>query len=155
MKLVSTLHIDREAQKKSLLITDLFRGINDFIKNKKYGHGIYQYMISLYVINPPEGYEHLFKDFKPKFTEHKLTKNRFTGERVEIKKQFHYSIRIDGNAYSDFVKASKMKTKKILASEILKSLSNLDALPKKVKDFNRERFKSDIENYFRKIKLNK
>lgn len=153
MEFEVALTLDKNAQSKSALINDLFRVINDFVVDGKYGEGIYQYLVSLYVINPPIGYEHLHKDFKPKYTEYKLVNNKFTGEKLEIKKQFHYSIKIDGNAYSNFVKASEEENKKFLATEILKSLSNLDALPKKVKDFDKERFKSDMEQFFKSVNL--
>jgi hypothetical protein len=36
----------------------------------------------------------------------------------------------------------------MLASAILDSLSNLDALPRKVKDFDKERFKVDMKAFF-------
>ncbi|MCZ8169770.1 MAG: hypothetical protein ACK5RV_07820 [Flavobacterium sp.] len=141
------------AQKKSVLINDLFKRINGYIKGRDYGNGIYQYLISLYVINPPKGYEHLHKDFKPKFTEYKALTNKISGEKMEIEKQFHYSVKIKGENFEEFVSANETESKKLLAQEILRSLSNLDALPKKVKDFDKERFKEDLEQFFKSEKL--
>lgn len=141
------------AQKKSVLINDFFRQINAYIKGRDYGNGIYQYLVSLYVVNPPKGYEHLHKDFKPKFTEYKALTNKLSGEKMEIEKQFHYSVKIKGENFEEFVCATDEESKKILAQEILNSLSNLDALPKKVKDFDKERFKEDIEQFFKSEKL--
>lgn len=147
------LTLSKDAQNKSALINNLFSDINNFVVDGKYGEGIYEYLVSLYVINPPIGYEHLHKDFIPKYTEYKLVNNKFIGKKLEIKKQFHYSIKIDGKAYSNFLKASEEENKKLLAKEILKSLSNLDKLPKKVKDFDKERFKSDMEQFFKSENL--
>ena len=44
----------------------------------------------------------------------------------------------------------------MLSTEIEKSLSNLDGLPKKVKDFDKERFKENMKSYLRDLvsKLN-
>lgn len=84
----------------------------------------------MYIVNPPIGYEHLFKDFKPKFIEHKVSINKHTGELLEIDRYFNYSVKITGETYSSFIGGTEEESKKILATTILKSLSQLDALPK-------------------------
>ena len=45
------------------------------------------------------------------------------------------------------------ESKRIVAVEILKSLDNLDIIPKKVKDFDKERFKADMYNFFKENNL--
>ena len=153
MEFKVVLTLENSARNKSDLINDLFNNINDFVANRKYGEGIYQYLISLYIINPPKGYEYLHKNLKPKYTDHKLINNRFTGGELEIKKQFHYSIRVDGEMYDTFIGASEEESKKLLATEILNSLSYLDKLPKKIKDFDKNKFKADIKNFFKDQEL--
>jgi len=37
---------------------------------------------------------------------------------------------------------------KILAKKIIQSLSNLESLPKKVKDFDKESFEADLIDFF-------
>lgn len=135
------------------VVSELSDRINAYIKKQDYGNGILEYEVILYVVNMPEGYEHLFKDFKPKYVEHKLLTNKHTGEKFEISKYFNYSVKIEGALYDQFISATDLESKRILALEILKSLSYLDALPKKVKDFDRERFKSDMEAFFREQNL--
>lgn len=144
---------ESEAQKKSLLINDFFGQVNSYIKDRKYGNDIYQYLVSLYIVNPPKGYEHLHKDFKPKYTEYKALINKFSGDKMEIEKQFHYSIKVTGERFKEFVSASETESRKILAQEILNSLSNLEALPKKVKDFDKEKFKTDMQQFFKEQNL--
>ena len=144
---------ESEAQKKSILIRELFEQINSYIKIRDYGNGVYKYLIILYVANPPKGWEHLYKDFKPKYTHYKLLTNKFTGTKLEIEKQFDYSLKINDKLFETFTNSTDEESKKLLAQEILKSLSNLDALPKKVKAFDKERFKIDMENFFKEQNL--
>ncbi|GAA0875034.1 hypothetical protein GCM10009118_14420 [Wandonia haliotis] len=141
------------AKKKSFIINDFSKQINAYIKVRDYGNDIYQYLVSIDVVNPSEGYEHLYKDFKPKYTEYKALINKFSGDKMEIEKQFHYSIKITGELFDEFISTTETEGRKILAQELLKSLSNLDALPKKVKDFDKERFKADMEAFFKEQNL--
>jgi len=147
MKFSVSLTIGKEAQYRSSLIYDLFHNIDEFLKTRFYGDSICKYSIIIYVVNPPSGYEHLFKDFKPKYVEYKLLTNKLTGEPLEIIKKFNYSIRIDGELYDKFSNSTDNECKRILIKEILNSFSNLDKLPKKVKDFDKKKFVSDVENF--------
>lgn len=138
---------------KSSIVYDLGENISEYIKKLDYGEGIVEYAIKLYIVNPPIGFEHLFKDFKPKFTEHKLIPNKYTGEKLELNKYFNYSIKITGDLYDKFVTGTVEESEKILATEISNSLSNLDLLPKKIKDFDKERFRADMQQFFKEQKL--
>ena len=48
--------------------------------------------------------------------------------------------------FSTFARETDDESEKVLASEIVKSLSNLDKLPKTIRDFNKDKFKLDIQN---------
>ena len=133
---------------KSAIVYELAKSINEYIRQFDY-RGISEYAIIMYIVNPPIGSEHLFKYLKPKFIEHKVLRNKYTGELFEINKYFNYSVKITGKTYSSFVRGTEEESKKILATTILKSLSQLDALPKKIKDFDKERFKRDLEQFFK------
>lgn len=153
MKLTVALTLDRDAQSKGQLIIKLFSDINQFINDKSYGSGIFEYLIICQIVNPPIGYEHIFKDFRPKFIENKLMTIRLTGEPLLVEKQFSYSIKISGNNFEKFINGSDSESMKVLSREILSSFFHLDALPKKVKDFDKEQFKADMEYYFKEQKL--
>jgi len=135
------------------IINELSNNLNAYIAKRDYGKGILEYDVIIYVINMPNGYEHLYKDFNPKYIESKLFTNKHTGEVFEINKHFSYSVKIEGEKFEWFLSEIDEGRKKILAQEILNSLSNLDKLPKKVKEFDKERFKEDIEQFFKSEKL--
>lgn len=153
MKVVLALTLDKDAQTKSRLINNLFVDLNAFVKNKDYGSGILEYLVICQIVNPPVGFEHLHKDFKPKFIEHKSLTNRITGEPLVIEKQFSYSIKINGEKFDEFIESTDEESEKLLAIEFLNSLSYLDMLPKKIKDFDKEKFKSDMEQFFKEQKI--
>ncbi|RMZ59697.1 hypothetical protein D1632_08720 [Chryseobacterium nematophagum] len=68
---------------------------------------------------------------------------------LETVKQYSYDIKFDNELYDDFVSSSDEESKKLLVRKILESFEHLDKLPKKVKDFDKEKFKSDVEQFFK------
>lgn len=153
MRFTALLTVQWQADKKSGLVSELSDLINRHIKNKQYGESIENFSVTVYLVNPPTGSEHLFKDFKPKYTEYKLLKSRLTGENFEIKKEYHYSIKITGKLFENFIKGSDKESKRIVAQQILQSFSYLDKLPEKVRDFEKDRLKADVAALFKELKL--
>ena len=51
---------------------------------------------------------------------------------------------------SEFIEADEEQAKCILAREILQSLELLDNLPKRLKQFDKECFKSAVSDYFQR-----
>lgn len=148
MKVTLALTLDKDAQSKANAIDTFFSELNEFIQHRNYGHAILELLIVLQVVNPPKGFEHLFKVIKPKYIEYKLLTNRLTGEPMVLEKQFSYSVKIVGEEFKTLICATDEQLRKLLAQEIMKSLKYLDALPKKVKDFQKDRFRSDLELFF-------
>lgn len=149
MKFAISIRIDQRANDKSRIVVSISEELKAFFRDKFYGEDIQDYSIGFTCVLPPEGFEHLFKKKKPAYVDDKTTKNRFTGEPHRMFKLFLDSIDLDSTEYADFVDSSDEESKKILAKKILESLENLDKLPKKVKDFDKERFKQDMEEFFR------
>lgn len=61
-------------------------------------------------------------------------------------KLFINSIVIEPDEYEDFVSGTHLNSLKLIKAKILESLSSLDQLPKKVKDFDKQRFIIDMKN---------
>ena len=151
MKFIFGISCSPEVNNKVYFITELERKLNDYFKNRNYRGGINEYAIFFDVNNYPEGYEHLRHYYKPKYINYKIITNEHTGKQLEIDQQFNYSINIDNvnsNMYDKFVKATEEESKKMIVVEILNSLTYLDKLPKKVNNFDKEQFKSDLLHFF-------
>lgn len=75
------------------------------------------------------------------------TYRKYVREDIEFVEDriFAYDIKLD---FESFKNQTDEDNKKMLASEILDSLTKFDALPKKVKDFDKERFKEDMRMFF-------
>ena len=148
-----TISEEAIAKDKSKIILSLEEDINNFLNHENYGKDIEIYTLKLNCVNPPKGFEHLFKLLPPKYIEFKSSKNIHTGEHQKFKNQFFCSINIIGNDYDEFIIGTNEQSKKILGKKILESLANLDKLPKKVKDFDKEKFKADMEKFFKEQSL--
>lgn len=153
MNISISLIMDPLAKHKSNIIVSMSQELKAFFADRFYGEDIQDYSIGFTCVLPPEGFEHLFKKKKPAYVDDKTTKNKFTGEPHRMFKLFLDSIDLDSREYADFVDSSDEESRKILARKILESLENLDKLPKKVKDFDKERFKQDMEEFFREQNL--
>ena len=61
-----------------------------------------------------------------------------------MNKLFINEFNFNSDEYEEFISVSDEESKKILQDKIIESLENLDKLPKKVKDFDKVRFKNDL-----------
>ena len=127
---------------------------NTFL-DKDYGSDVETIMIFICVIQMRPGYENWYKVKRPKYTEYKSWYTTFgiddpdIPEFREIKKRFDIEIRFKDQLYDDFMDADEEEAKRILARETLKALELLDKLPKRLKNFDKERFKADVAAYYR------
>jgi len=144
-----TQEIDAEAESKSVLINSLSGLLKSYFSNKEYGKDIEHYFIGIICVRYRPGYEDWFRIRKPKYKAVDKIKMP-DGKYLQLHGVYSYDIKLD---FERFVNSSEKESKKLLASEILNSLSYLDALPKKVKDFDKERFKSDMEQFFKSENL--
>lgn len=129
-------------QDRSNIIISLSNELKEYFKNRDYGKDVEEFLIGLISVKPE--FEIFFKERKPKYISHKIETHG--GISVEITKSYGYDIKLNYNNISE----SNMHTiKSVIASEIVTSLSHLDSLPKKIKDFDKERFKGDLLQFFK------
>lgn len=149
MKFSISIRIDQKANHKSNIIVNMSQELKVFFADRFYGEDVQDYIIGCLCTSPPEGFEKFNKTQKPVYVDDKTTKNKFTGEPHRMFKLFINEFNFNNEEYDDFVDSSDEESKKILAKKILESLENLDKLPKKVKDFDKERFKEDMQHFFK------
>jgi hypothetical protein len=148
MKFSIALRSDPFSNKKISFIYPLIQELTTRLALKDLGSDLMEYSIGFDVCHLPSGFEKFKKNFKPKFTEYKSVKNKQTGQQIEIIKLFDYSISFDDDKYNKFISISDEESEKMLVAEIVNSLSNLDKLPAKVIDFDRELFKKEVIKFF-------
>ena len=137
------IEIDLEANHKSEIILKISSAIEAFLSNKDYGDGIQHFYIGCICIRPRPGYEDWFKIRRPRYYK-KATVESKDGSKKVLYGVYGYDIKPD---YERFVYSSNEESERILAEEILKSLSHFDRLSKRVKNFDAKRFKRDLEQF--------
>jgi len=145
MKFAIAQEIDLEASKKEHIIEKVSNLIKSFLSNKDYGDDLQHFYIGCICIKTPPGYEEWFKIRRPRYKA-KTTVKKLDGSKIELYGVFSYDIKPD---YERFVYSSDEESERILAEEILKSLSHFDRLSKRVKNFDAKRFKRDLEHFLK------
>lgn len=140
--------IDAKLDYKLPIIESFSNEINTEFKNKNYGSSIENFILICILVKTKPGYEAWYIPRKPKYIESKIYKNKLTGQELEIKRQYTIEFKIDYELYDEFAVATEELSKKILANKILESFSHLDKLSKKIDDFDKDKFKKDVEKFF-------
>ena len=145
MKFTITIESDLDrGSTKFEILRELYINMPDYFKDKDYGPGIQHFYIGCIFVKAHPGFEHFFKVRKPRYEQ--LSKVKLGDNNIlELHCTYTYDIKPD---YDLFVNATEEDSKKILFDEILASLSHLDKLPKRVKDFDKEQFKKDVTAFF-------
>lgn len=140
------MELDFRADKKSALIQRFSDSLKDEFKDKNYGEDIENIYIGFICVRTVPGFELFSAKRKPKY----VSVQRFTtldGSKMEIKNTFSFDIKFDGELYDNFVNATDSESIKLLEGELIESLSSFNSLPKKVKKFDVEQFRSDITGF--------
>ena len=136
----------------SPVIQDLSGEMNNYFEGQYYGPDLLSLKIKFILALPKQGYENWYKEKKPKFTESKDSVSKLKGEIYQVKKEFSYEVKISEEILRQILNITAGEKKKLLIKELLNSLHNLKNLPKKVKNFNKNKFVNDIE-IFTQLKL--
>jgi len=145
-----TFCIDIKADDSSDSLSGITDELSEFVSKESYGNGISMIGIHLICVNAPSGYEIFFKVKKPEyFSKFKYTKPS-EGE-ITIDGYFSYEVRISQNSYKQILKGDDKEIMRILKKELLSSLDNLRKIPKEVKDFDKDKFRLKVEEYFASV----
>jgi hypothetical protein len=139
--------ISQEAIRNSDNLTELATELKNYFKNIDYGNDVKEIIIGFICVS--SDFQAFYKAYKPKYIKYKELKNKYTGQSMVIDRHLGFAIKLTDSEFQKFVSCAEEETKKIVANILLMSLHNFDLLPKSVKDFDKERFKADITNYFK------
>lgn len=127
---------------KSSLIVGLSDELKINFKDKNYGSDIKSFTIGFVCISPQ--FEQFFKAKKPRYIRGKK-EMVVEGVPFILENSFEYDINLD---FETFKNDTEEECRLLLAKEILSSLSIVESMKSKLKDFDLERFKADLEIYF-------
>ena len=115
--------------------------LNGLISSVVYGESLETVLIGLIAVEPI--YNKFAKPRRPRYTEHKETM-AFGSIPIVIQKTLEIEIKLD---YEQVLIADDDALCKIVATEVLNTLRSLK-LPKKVTDFDKDKFVTDVESVF-------
>lgn len=143
MKIALALYTSAELKKETRFLIDFSDDMERYFLEKKYGNDLIDIIIGVICVSAI--FEHFFKIRKPMYTkEKKCIKSE--GFEYYVGKCLEYDIKLD---YDTFKQYSEIEAEQYLAKEIINSLSVFDIMKSKIKDFDSEGFKQDLESYFR------
>jgi len=145
MKIGLTRITSPEINKFNNLFNQFEKKINDYFAQRDYGNGIAEIGICVLCVNPLPGFEKFGELRRPKYTYEYKTYTR--GDvSYTIGRTLEYDIKLE---FETFRNATNEEASRILAKEILNSLTVFEKMKKKIKDFDSESFKKDLEQYFK------
>jgi len=147
MEFALVKYMSVELSKRTLIVQNFAEEIGKHFESENYGEDLKSLIIGIIGVSPQ--FEAFFKSRKPKYTKGKSNVES-EGFKYKTEDCLEYDVKID---FGIFQKATDEEVKKNLAKEILLSLKVLDEMKSKIKDFNIEKFKADLESYFRKKEL--
>lgn len=142
MELALAQYTSIEIEKQSSFITSFSDSLETHFRDKWYGSDIKKIAIGIICVS--RGFESFAKPKPPKYTKNKK-KIEHEGFSHEVEKCLEYDVKLDFEAFKNNTESGR---KQQLATDIMNSLSVLDTMKAKIKDFDIEKFKADIENYF-------
>jgi hypothetical protein len=119
---------------------------NNMVASNNYGESIEKILVGLIIVEPI--YDDFSKPRRPRFSEHKETM-AFGSIPIVIHKTLEIEIKLN---YEQVLAVEDEELKRKVASEVLNTLHNLK-VPKKVTDFDKDRFVADLDRLFRQMFL--
>ncbi len=146
MKFNIALETSIGVEDKTHLIIDLSNRLSNYFSVKDYGKDVIEIIIRIISVAPEFEWFSTIK--KPKYKFYR----KHTRDSVEIieDRLFSFGVKVD---YEKLKNQSDEQNEQMLALEILESLSNFDSLPKKVKGFDKERFRKDMKDFLKESAL--
>ena len=137
------INLSIEIGNKSGYIQSLSDELELYIKDKYYGADIKNFFIGIICVSPK--FDFFYKETKAKYTKGVKIINP-DGIPFKMEDNFEYNIKID---YESFRNATEEEARKILARDILSSLIVFEKFKSKIKDFDIDGFRADLERYFK------
>ena len=136
-----------KGENKDQILREMNETISKFVSERDYGESIETILIGLLANDPI--YDAFSKPHRPRYTEHKETK-AFGSIPIVIHKSLELEIKLN---YEQVLAAEGKEFIEMIALEVLNLFHGMK-LPKKVTDFDRDRFVADMDKLFHEKFLN-
>jgi len=124
-------------QERCDLIVSLSDKLENYFADKSYGSSVKEFLIGVICVRPE--FDFFFSHRKPRYIESFI--ERRSCMELKVYKSYSYEIKLD---YQSFTNIPIAQFQIALFKEILDSFHHLDRLPKKIREFDKERLKADF-----------
>lgn len=145
MRISITPYISSDIKNLTSLLLELSTKMSFCFESMQYGDSINVFLIGCICVHP--SLDVFFKPRRSIYSDYQETV--IDGRLCKFDKTFECDIKLD---YTIISKAKEEEVKKIVAQSIIDFLHVLK-MPKKVTDFDKDRFVTDMEAFFRKEQL--
>jgi hypothetical protein len=137
------MELDAEAERNARAVQRFVDVLADAL-DQDYGADLQNFTIGLVCMRSRPAYEDWYKPRRPRFQTRQRVR-LLDGASIELANAFGYDVRLTEEEYDQFVSASPRDAVELVSAKLRNSLSALDKLPSKVKEFDRSRFQADFE----------
>lgn len=138
--------LSKDCVSKKPAINEMSEACKNVFASNYYGESIEKTLIGLIAVEPI--YDAFAKPRRPRYTEHKETM-AFGSIPIVTHKTLEIEIKLD---FEQFLAAEGKELQKMVAKEVLNALHSLK-LPKKVTDFDKDKFVADLDSLFNQLLL--
>lgn len=145
MKFAITQEITDKVRENGIsdIINELSIYISTFLNERTYGEGLKTYYIGVICVS--HEFDFFFKIRKPKYKKG-ISIYKKDGREYETVDEFGYDIKLD---YEKLINADDLEIRRILITDVSKSLDLIDNI--KIKEFDKSRFKKDLLDHLIKF----
>ena len=138
------IEVDAETANKAHVIQAVSDSLRMFFKDKDYGKDLLALSIGFICVRDVPGYEEFSRKRPPRYSARRKVEP-INGPEEFVTNHFSYSVKLDQDKYEMFLQATDSRALEIVVKELRASTSIFDKLPRKVRDFDAVKFKSDMD----------
>jgi hypothetical protein len=150
MHVGAALYLDEYSATRADLIQRVSDSLGTYFETRSYGAGVEHIVIGIICQQLPPGFEAFTKERGPRFKARDVVP-LLDGTKEELRNVFSYDVKFDTERYERFCSASEREALGVLIEILVASLSKLNALPKRVKSFDVDRFRTDAREHLEDV----
>ncbi len=147
VSLIQKFSVELDSTTKRAEFRELVVKLEAYFNAKSYGDDICSYLIGVVCVHP--NYDQFFKIGRPKYVEDRTVVYEKILGPTHIYKSFSFNIKLD---FEEFISSNTEDGLKMIAGSIMETVRTLK-YPKKIKDFDKEKFYEDLRLFFEKEKI--
>lgn len=133
----------------SSAIIEVDNVLREYLKGKQYGSSVESITIKCMICHDKPGFEDFTRIGRQKYFPVRRYTDYFTKEKIVEYGEYCYGVKFENVEIDDLIGKPIIEVQKSFVKKFVESFSNYNHLPKKITDFDKERFMADIIELFK------